>query len=112
MVLDGESFFQAKDPPKNPHPSPLCCNNKDLLYLLFSPQFPPPVLGLPIHKLNDGTTLWFGGAIEAHPPILGDIVPNTVTLNLLPGRPNGGQESLILCKTATEKKTNTTSKLN
>jgi len=51
---------------------------------------------------------WFGGTMETHPPITGDVVPNTVTLNLSFGFPNGGQALLIFSKTATEKNTNTT----
>lgn len=99
------------DEAKSPHPSPSCCNNNHLFYVLFSPHLPPPVLALPSHKLNDDIILLFGGTIEAHPPIAGDLVPSTVTLNLLSGCPNGGQESLICSKIATEKKTNTTLKL-
>lgn len=53
MILDGD-FLGAEDAVNNPHPSPICCNNNGLLYILFSPHFPPPVLRLPNHKLNDG----------------------------------------------------------
>lgn len=50
----------------------------------------------------------FGGTIEAHPPIAGDVVPITFTLNFSSGFPNGGQNSLICSKTVIEKKINST----